>query len=257
MRRVYLSILFLLGLGTCSPTASNPFEAARTYFTTMSALHVEVAYEVGAEPATGNSFGQPLWHFLKTNLEALFSGRAIVPAVHVPTALAQMSVLPTQGKSTWSAPEILHLAKANRKGISTSTEGYFFVAFLNGYFDKGNGAETQVLGVQLNDSSVIAIFKPVVAAASSGQPAYVGKYIEQSTLVHEMGHALGLVNNGLPVVSAHHDHANGAHCSNTACTMYWQNEGGAAARQFVIKYVLTGNEVIFGSECLRDAREFK
>ena len=29
--------------------------------------------------------------------------------------------------------------------------------------------------------------------------------VEQSTIVHEIGHAIGLVNNGVPATTAHHD----------------------------------------------------
>ena len=41
---------------------------------------------------------------------------------------------------------------------------------------------------------------------------------------HEFGHILGLVNNGTPVQSDHHDTANGAHCDVEDCLMYWQAE---------------------------------
>ncbi|RYZ90464.1 MAG: hypothetical protein EOP06_07895 [Proteobacteria bacterium] len=237
-------------------TSRNPYETSQTYFHTMTGLNVEVAYEVGAEPAVGNGFGQPLWNFLKANLASLFQGRAIQPVITVPTTLAQMKSFADRSKSVWNANELLSLAKELRNGTSTATDGDFIILFLNGNLDDGTGQpNNNVLGVQVTGTSVIAIFKNVIRNNSSGS-AYIGKYLEQSTLVHEMGHALGLVNAGIPLKSSHQDAEHGAHCSNTSCALYWANEGASAARQFVITYITTGNEVIYGNECLNDARNF-
>jgi len=237
-------------------SAGNPYETPRTYFSTMTALVVEVAYETGAEPYTGIGLGQPLWDFLKSNLAALFQGRATVPNVSVPVSLTEMQSLPTQNKTTWTAADLLNLARVRRTGTSTAATGDFFVAFLNGYFDVSGSPDLNVLGVLVGGTTVMALFKPVIESAAAGELPYVGKYVEQTTLVHEMGHALGLVNYGLPLTAAHQDTANGAHCTNLACVMYWQIEGVAAARQFVKRDVLAGNEVMFGSECLTDARSY-
>ncbi len=264
MTRLLLTFALLLTVG-CKPMgkgavtySANPLETPQTYFSTMNTLQVEVAYEAGAEPFVGNSLGQPLWDFLKSNIEALFSGRTHMPQVFVPTTLAEMKKLPNLDKRTWNAQDIYDLGMSHKQGTSTLNESYFLILFLNGYYQKYNGsADPQILGVQITDSPLIAIFKPVVTSTSAGEPPLVAKYIEQSTLVHEMGHALGLVNNGTPMTSRHQDEDHEAHCSNTSCTMYWQNEGGSAARDFVLKYIMTGNEVIFGRECLRDTRGYK
>ena len=85
------------------------------------------------------------------------------------------------------------------------------------------------------------------------------KYIEQSTLVHEMGHALGLVNTGLPMDVAHQDTAHGPHCNNPDCVMYWLNEGASDLRGYIIRLLLPGNTrfpILFDDKCLEDSRKY-
>jgi hypothetical protein len=108
-----------------------------------------------------------------------------------------------------------------------------------------------VLGVSLGDTGVIAVFKPVVRGASA-LPT-LQRFVEQTTLIHEFGHAVGLVANGLSVTSAHHDAAHGAHCTNQDCVMYYLNEGASDALAFVQRRIQGGSSVVFGPECLQDA----
>ena len=90
-----------------------------------------------------------------------------------------------------------------------------------------------MIGFSINDTPIIAVFKDVVV--TSGGPA-VQKFVEQSTLVHEMGHALGFVNNGVPLASSHQDSVHGAHTVNSNCIMYWLNEGASDMAAFVQQF---------------------
>jgi hypothetical protein len=85
----------------------------------------------------------------------------------------------------------------------------------------------------------------------------LANFIEQATLVHEFGHAMGLVNNGVPLTSSHQDTQKGHHCINTNCVMYWQNEGVSDLKEFVQSYMTTGSLVMFGPECLKDASSYR
>ena len=78
-------------------------------------------------------------------------------------------------------------------------------------------AENRILGINLDGTPTIAIFKPVIESASNSRTEKA--LIEQSTIVHEIGHAIGLVNKGVRATTAHHDTANGAHCTNEGCVM--------------------------------------
>lgn len=133
------------------------------------------------------------------------------------------------------------------------------MVFLKGYFERDGKPDEGVIGVSLSGTTIIAMFKDVITSTGSNANGLVPKYVEQSTLVHEMGHALGLVNNGVVLQSEHHDKEHGAHCSNKDCVMHWLNEGKDAAVTFVQEYIKSGRSdvVLFGSQCLEDTASFK
>ena len=70
--------------------------------------------------------------------------------------------------------------------------------------------------------------------------------------MHELGHAVGLVEFGVPSTSSHHDNSHGAHCTNQECVMYWLNEGASDMAQYTTRVVLTRDSVLFDAACLAD-----
>jgi hypothetical protein len=78
------------------------------------------------------------------------------------------------------------------------------------------------------------------------------RFVEQSTMIHELAHAIGLVDNGVPLAAAHRDPDHGAHCDDDRCVMYYLNEGASDAAAFVQQRVLTGNTILFDDSCLAD-----
>lgn len=141
-RKVSLFVI-LLGIvcgaqnGNQTQSSLNPFETSRTYFSTMTTLNVEVAFEPNATPFAGNGFAQPLWNFLTNNLKALYQGRALIPTFQIPTTTAEMQTLPSLNKNTWTTSELASFASALRKNVSNNQTGDFFILFLNGYLDNG------------------------------------------------------------------------------------------------------------------------
>ena len=241
----------------------NPNETTKNYFTSSTKLVVEVAYESGQEPyADGNTLtiaGETvaLWEVLERNLTALFVGRTVIPTITVPKQLAAMKELPVQSKASWTPEDILKLAEQHRSGRSSTSETYFFVVFLAGVFNDGTADRPTTVGVSLGGTTVVAIFKDVVRQTGTSALGYVPRYVEQATLVHEIGHALGLVDNGLPMKVAHKDaDGHGAHCNNPDCVMYWLNEGRSDLIQFAIRMSVLGNVVMYDQKCLDDARRF-
>ena len=242
-----------------TPASSlSPYDNPTIYFSTANSVSLEVAYEAGAEPYTGNGLGEgQLWDFTQQNIAALFKGRGNPVKVTVPSDLTQMTPIPAQSKTSWSADEILNFGVNNRKNHGTAGAGQFYIVFLNGYYNDGEPNQN-VIGARISGSSVIAIFKPVVTASAIAESMDVAKYVEQSTLTHEMGHALGLVDLGIPLTTAHQDDAHPGHCTNPNCVMYYLNhEGVTGLGELVRGFLASGNPVIFGSECLQDARSFK
>lgn len=74
--------------------------------------------------------------------------------------------------------------------------------------------------------------------------------------MHELGHAIGLVNNGIPMSSPHQDAEHGAHTTNNECVMYWLNEGPSGLRDFVAQYIVSGETLMWGPQVLSDAEAF-
>jgi len=259
-RKVLILGFLLMG---CQKSDSNDAPAAaavqaslaQQYFQTSSALEVQVWYEEAAAPYTKeNVLDRDLWDVLRQNLIAIMQYRSSPPTITVPSQLADMHKLPISSQDNWTSAQISALAAQHQAGSASPGTSRFFVYFLNGYFNKGNGSEKGVLGVSLGGTNILAMFKPVIQSTSSGVAEIVPKFVEQSTMVHELGHALGFVNNGVPMVVDYQDKEHGAHSSNEDDVMYWLNEGASDLQKFVLKYTGSQSTVMWGQEVLDDAK---
>lgn len=234
--------------GNSASGVSQPAKAS-VFGSSYTDVEIEVDYQAGAEPYTGAAGAKvsDLWSVTRTNLARIFPDKNVT----VPSDLAQMEKIEAAG-GLFTSDALLAIAKQHRSKGPTATKATYYVVFVNGYFQDENGKNDAVLGVSLGTTGVLAMFKPVIA--SSGLPAFpaVERFVEQSTLVHEIGHAVGLVDNGVSMVANHKDAAHGAHCTDTKCVMYWENEGISATREFAKQLLLTGNAVLFKEDCLAD-----
>lgn len=211
---------------------------------------LEVDYEAGAAPfdAYPRRDGSP-WELLEDNLEALFA-QSTPRTLIVPKTLSEMQGLGALSSGPdFTTSEILEIAAASRDIESTESSRSFYIVFLDGFFEDQGVRQEQVLGVSIADTGVIAMFKPVVGISDDA----LSRFVEQTTLIHEIGHAVGLVDNGLPPASDHVDEENGAHCTNDRCVMYWLNERVADAIRFARERFMGEDTVVFGQECLHDA----
>ena len=232
--------LFLAACGPGEPLPS-PFS------TTIKDVIVEVDYQSGAQPQTGPAgrFGD-WWQIFADNALALFEDTD--KTLRVESQLEAMDELTDIQSERFTAADIRQIAERHRDFITAGDRRSYYVVFLNGLFVNEGKVQSTVLGVTLGSGDVIALFKPVVVNSSSAG------FVEQATLVHEFGHAIGLVNNGIPLTSPHHDAEHGAHCTNRNCVMYYLNEGGRDVAVFINRLITTGSTVMFGEECLADAR---
>ncbi|MBA2403917.1 MAG: hypothetical protein H0V66_04030 [Bdellovibrionales bacterium] len=245
----FILFLVLIGCGKVVQKSSTKKQNVSAYFKSQE-ITVKVYYEVGAEPYISDSPLFQYWTILEQNLKALFVGRSIQPTVTVPKTLSAMTSIPDSGDISWTLDEVVKLAE--RVGTSSNATT-FEVYFLNGHAAQSPG----IIGFHISNTKIIALFKDVIRSTGNGDPlATVPKYVEQATLVHELGHALGLVNNGIPMMDNHHDKENGAHCTNTKCVMYWANEGAASLMAFAQEAATNGTIVMYDDKCLKDARSF-
>lgn len=237
--------------GSSTGTGQDPLTLSLAQvYSTVTSLTAEVAYEPDAEPYTGTFHdGVPVWWILQHNIEALLQDRGI--AVHVPWDLGGMDPISGQDEEAWTSSEIVELARDIWETPMTESAVSIRILFLNGNYEDEGTVNPQILGVSFVDTSLVAIFKDVIVNSSSS--AAIAWFVEQATLVHETGHVLGLVDNGVPMVSDHADPDHARHCTNQDCVMYWKNEGASDMRDFVRRFMETSSLVLFGDECLEDA----
>lgn len=124
----------------------------------------------------------------------------------------------------YSADEIRELEEEHRDTFAEGSTIAAYYVFMDGTFENEN-----VLGIAYYNTSM-AIFEQVIRQHSGGVGEPRTPVIEATTLRHEMGHILGLVNNGSPMQGEqggpddHHDEARGAHCTVEGSLMYWRVE---------------------------------
>jgi hypothetical protein len=251
-----LALLFVLTASCSSPpsggAATAPPAGEERFSSRVARVVIEIDYASAAPPYTGaiGNFGDPFSVF-RANARALFGA---IP-VTVPSTLDAMERLDDVKGGPFTRDDILAIAAKHRDEHGSPDTASIYFVWLDGYYVAKGVIETSVLGITLEGTGVIALFKPAIEGSTSGDGHRAAgngqRFVEQSTMVHELGHAVGLVGTTVPAVTDHVDREHGAHCTNPSCVMYWTNDGRDAI-DFAKAYLSTGNEVLFGPECLDD-----
>lgn len=242
--------------GSSGGTAAKP-NGAQLFSNAIKHVVIEVDYVPGAEPYTGtqNDF-QDIWSLFNANALAVFNG---AKDITLPTTLPKMGKLSDVPAGDMSKQEILDLANAHRQSTTdtASQTQAFFIVFVNGFLKNDEGTpQDKTLGVSIADSGVIAVFKPVYTSYFN-KKSPVAQLMEQFAVTHFFGHAVGFVNNGVPIAAAntaHEDPENPGHCTNKQCAMAWPFETPEGVADFITNHPVSAQTVIIGQECLSDAR---
>lgn len=216
----------------------------------ITIVNVEIDFETGEAPFTGPILGSgDTFDLTVTNVERLFASKK---QLTIPRDLADMEDVGDIPDEELTVADLLALAETHRDQRDGGPTKTYYVLFVSGFFTDNNGPNQTVLGVSLGTSGVIVMFKDVIRSTNIPALPNVVRFVEQSTLVHELAHAIGLVDNGVPLTTAHRDVEHGAHCNDDRCVMFFQNEGAADAAAFVQRQVLTGDTILFDTQCLGD-----
>ncbi len=153
----------------------------------------------------------------------------------------------------WTFEEIKTLFAAQNSLELNANETKIHVIFVDGGYT-GDTAESSILGLAWGTNVVMfeqnllnSCAKPILNGRLCG-------FTEQAILLHEIGHVIGLVNNGAPLTADHQDPDHGHHCSNPDCLMYWSYEGTALVE--ALRGKLDENEEAtifeFDADCMND-----
>jgi hypothetical protein len=175
----------------------------------------------------------------------------------LPNKLSQMEKLTDVEAKNYSDADILEVAQAHRDQLSDDTTVTYYFLFLNGNYVGPDGAvDEDRLAVSLGREGVIAVFKPAILKPA-GNVIPPPAYVEQLAMIHELGHAVGFVDDGVPVADGNTDHvAEDHHCNNSQCAMYGGIDTVQGAAPYAMNYVRYQTSVLLGQECLSDARIF-
>jgi hypothetical protein len=155
----------------------------------------------------------------------------------------------------WPFRELVDLADATFDLDVPDDAIKMHVLYVDGH-DAEDQGDLRVLGKAWSHTH-LAMFPRSIADACEGAalPLFRDRVCEEAELAiltHEVGHLLGLVDNGLPMVADHVDREHDAHDRDEGCVMYWAYEGGAGLEAVAEALTGGGEAPSFDQACLDD-----
>jgi hypothetical protein len=216
-----------------------------------STFKLTVFYEEGAVPYTGNLglSTNETWDITKSSFTTLLSQNN-TRVIDIPTDLNQMTKFNSHNKTTWSYEELKNLGQNLSPNLKSDNSVNITVIFLNGYFENNQNT----LGIHLTGYPFSFIFKDAITQVGGNDTTQ--KYIEQTTVVHEMGHTIGLVNSGIPMFKDHEDKNHLHHTTNSNGVMYWAVENSNQILSFLTDIIATNKLNLFEKESMDDVKNY-
>jgi len=214
MKHFVTCLLFLLVTSACrkdkniSETGSTGGPSDFLKDSYYQKLVIQVIYVTGMKPNDGSS----------NNLSAFLKARLNKPGG---IEIVFREISPT-GKPSLTLDDVQALEKQWRSVQNSGHTLSASILYLDGEYAQNSGS-SKVLGIAYGFSSMV-VFEKTLHDLSGGltQPSRV--LVESSVTNHEFGHVLGLVGNGISLVTPHQDGVHGHHCSNKSCLMYYATE---------------------------------
>ena len=155
------------------------------------------------------------------------------------TVDAQQTLPDTPGQS-WSVDALVKLEASSRRHAHAAPVALLHVLYPSGLF---NGS-VDVQGITISGPTLgpVTVFLDAIHQVDTGTPlpllpapAQEVALLERHTLLHEAGHAMGLVDNGLAPMRDHEDKAHPGHSSSKQSIMYWATDSVSATRQLLLQ----------------------
>lgn len=247
--RRFLLLALVAGVAACSSDASSPTgpngdppDAAEPYDHTRSSgasaedilrgdtydsLVVQVQYVEGFRPSDQGLAA--LQQFLEDRTNKPRGISMVVEPIDI------------QSQATYTVDDVAALEQEHRTAFTEGSTLALHLMFLDGEYAE----DANVLGFAYYNTSM-AIFQEKIEDNTGGALEPSQSQVEGIVLSHEVGHNLGLVDNGTPMQEPHRDEENGRHCDNENCLMYW------AVRTLGFIQDLTGDGPVLDQSCLDD-----
>jgi hypothetical protein len=215
-RPLYLILLLTLIFAACQKTdmvGANDYKTLGTSARNLlvaspySSLAIEIQYMPGYRPDDASA--DSLEKFLDRYLNKPGGIRIVKEPI------------PASGKSTLSLKDVVATEKKYRTVFTGNNQIGVHILITDGKYDASD-----IFGTSYWNTS-ICIFGQTVKEKSGGAGEISASELLAVLFEHEFGHLLGLVNQGTPMQSNHRDVANGAHCINKNCLMYYEIETAA------------------------------
>ncbi len=154
--------------------------------------------------------------------------------------------IPGKGQSVYTVDEIRDLEREYRTLFNEGNTVTIFMIILDGNLSLED-EETFAIGAAYQNTSMV-LFGPRIHQNTGGFRRPSRAMLETTVALHELGHLLGLVNNGTDMVHDHEDEESEKHCDNEECLMFWQVETSGL-------FGFLGNTIPqLDENCLKDLR---
>jgi len=198
--------------------------------TRYKSLLIEIQYMPGYKPDP-----QAIEH-LKSFLETFLNKNEGITI--------RMNEINGMGTASLSTEEIRQTENKNRTAFSSASAVAVYILYTNGQ----HAASASTLGIAYRNTS-IALMGKTIHDNSGGVGQVSRTKLEATVLEHEMGHLLGLVDLGSHMQTYHKDPANGNHCNNPNCLMYYASESTD-----ILGLLVTGNIPQLDANCKTDLK---
>jgi hypothetical protein len=156
----------------------------------------------------------------------------------------------------WTFAELQQLATSTFDLAAPSDTIKMHVLFVDGHSadDTQNG---KILGLAWAHTHLVVFKQTIESSCRTGVPSVLAEQVcadaEQGVWTHEIGHILGLVDNGLPMVTPHSDPEHVAHDHSSSCVMFWAYDTGSVLDEIRSRVIGgSASQLDFDAECRND-----
>lgn len=207
--------------------------------------------------AVGRPAEEIVFTSIRTEVERLSGIGALAKTGGVEIVFDDVVPLEAMSSTVFSVDDIKALSAEYRSLEPPTDAAGLHILMVDGtYVD--DTADDYAMGFSFGGSGIVVFMDNVKRATSgvqNGASPFVIGITTSSLIIHEFGHILGLVNNGVDMVSDHQDEAYGNHCDDDMCIMHWEADRPRLAQKIGGGAGPDGPKLLtFGPLCIEDLK---